>query len=1035
MSDSSSFLTDLAARESRGSYTIVNSIGFLGKYQMGEEALVDAGYYTKDGSKKNDWVGTWSGKNGVTSKADFLNSPEAQESAIREYMSIQWGYITSRGLDAYVGTTLADGTQVTASGLLAGAHLKGAGGLERYIKSNGLDDNADKYGTRISSYVSKFSGYDVVDLARGTASSSQPALVKIFGSDDPTGGGTVQFGQYAVVDYGANVTPTLTPNNQGAVLSTNYPGGIRIDTAYSATGLEKSTTVSLPNGNQIAVTSKDNVEVSADGRGIVVHGAGMDYYYFNNDNPNNPKEIYGYLPTDGSAGFYKTITGPANGKTEAVTDVAGGTTATLGAQGQLTLTPESGGSKTVGGDYGGFTPPPALDAGDYRAALRDPQPSPLAENPALNLTTYPDGTRAVRDADGQFVLPVLNPGDRLSFQDNGRIVTRTAQNGDTFTVDTATGVLGIGNAGQPTTWYFPDAAPVQSSTGLTLDPTNNGRWLTATDGSTHWIGKDADGTVRITHESSRLESFGGSEPILTKEIVETALKTNGESETRDRVEAGGLTLKDETTKTDTDGNVTRSETREAGGKTLQIESSLDPDSGAWTPTRVVSVDGHTPSEGEAAALLADLRNTQAATDKLAGTATDSSTLAQSLANLGEALPQSADAGGGFTPDEVAILARNQQLKEAWSEALAGRSDNIVEVVKVGDTVEAVGASGTHYRVTQESDGQTRWESTTPEGGNRVRIEGSDSPALELSGTGVGLKAAAGTSAGELLGTERLPGVCEAPTATAPSSDLLTSFLQTLRGDAGTEDAAVLEVAEIRAIGGAQGANEAWGGGRLLHLADSALGDYYRINDANPAAVSPLLLDNTETQGLGLIGGYDLGNGGGIVVGEWSCYPDAGGSDNYTPGDGGYTPGDYGYDYSGYTYDPGSYSYDYSYNDYDYDTGGDWGGGWDDFWPVALDLDNDGVELVSKADSRAHYDITGDGTRHQLGWVAPDDAFLAIDDNHDGKISQAKELSFAQWSTDPNDTDLEALGSVFDTNHDGRIDAADARFADLRVLQR
>ncbi len=46
------------------------------------------------------------------------------------------------------------------------------------------------------------------------------------------------------------------------------------------------------------------------------------------------------------------------------------------------------------------------------------------------------------------------------------------------------------------------------------------------------------------------------------------------------------------------------------------------------------------------------------------------------------------------------------------------------------------------------------------------------------------------------------------------------------------------------------------------------------------------------------------------------------------------------------------------------------------FPVALDLDGDGVELTSVIDSKAWFDITGDGTMHQTGWVGADDGLLA-----------------------------------------------------------
>ena len=80
------FLDALGERESSGDYTVVNSYGYLGKYQFGELALIDVGYYTADETSENDWQkGYWTGKNGIDSKADFLADGAAQEQAIRIY--------------------------------------------------------------------------------------------------------------------------------------------------------------------------------------------------------------------------------------------------------------------------------------------------------------------------------------------------------------------------------------------------------------------------------------------------------------------------------------------------------------------------------------------------------------------------------------------------------------------------------------------------------------------------------------------------------------------------------------------------------------------------------------------------------------------------------------------------------------------------------------------------------------------------------------------------------------------------------------
>ena len=96
---------------------------------MGEEALIDSGYYKRDGRISNSFNdGYWTGKDAIRSKQDFLRSSQAQENAIRDYMKIQWGYIIFHNLDRYVGQSV-NGILITTSGLLAGCHLGGHGNL------------------------------------------------------------------------------------------------------------------------------------------------------------------------------------------------------------------------------------------------------------------------------------------------------------------------------------------------------------------------------------------------------------------------------------------------------------------------------------------------------------------------------------------------------------------------------------------------------------------------------------------------------------------------------------------------------------------------------------------------------------------------------------------------------------------------------------------------------------------------------------------------------------------------------------------
>lgn len=162
-----SFLKDLGYRESKGDYKVVNRYGYAGKYQMGEAALIDAGYYTKtleNGEKyNNDWTGTFTGKDGINSLEDFLNSPKAQENAQLIFKKKQWTYLKEVGALEYIGKTI-NGYTITASGLLAGAHLKGAGAVRDYLESGGKNNGKDANGTSVESYMKRFANYDVSEV-------------------------------------------------------------------------------------------------------------------------------------------------------------------------------------------------------------------------------------------------------------------------------------------------------------------------------------------------------------------------------------------------------------------------------------------------------------------------------------------------------------------------------------------------------------------------------------------------------------------------------------------------------------------------------------------------------------------------------------------------------------------------------------------------------------------------------------------------------------------------------------------------------
>ena len=153
----------LGQRESSGRYNVVNPYGYLGKYQMGEGALADAGYYKKASHNyNNDWSGQFTGKDGVYSKQDFLNNKIAQENAVRIYSNKVWDYIKDVATE-YDGKTI-NGIPITQSGMLAGAHLVGQRDLKKYLLTNGQNIKSDRNQVSVEEYLKRFANYPVYDI-------------------------------------------------------------------------------------------------------------------------------------------------------------------------------------------------------------------------------------------------------------------------------------------------------------------------------------------------------------------------------------------------------------------------------------------------------------------------------------------------------------------------------------------------------------------------------------------------------------------------------------------------------------------------------------------------------------------------------------------------------------------------------------------------------------------------------------------------------------------------------------------------------
>ena len=169
--------TGLASGDSR-QYKFVNpQLYFLGKYQFAEILLIRLGYYKAssyfgNGADKNYWRSTWTGKNGINSKSDFLNYPEVQEQAIREAFGVYWQDINylmnkrGKSIQSYlsqVKTFNENGKsktiKITLSGIIAAAHLKGPDKVVDLLVTGRVSQ--DPFGTSILSYLEKFGGYQV----------------------------------------------------------------------------------------------------------------------------------------------------------------------------------------------------------------------------------------------------------------------------------------------------------------------------------------------------------------------------------------------------------------------------------------------------------------------------------------------------------------------------------------------------------------------------------------------------------------------------------------------------------------------------------------------------------------------------------------------------------------------------------------------------------------------------------------------------------------------------------------------------------
>ncbi|MBB3539883.1 VCBS domain-containing protein [Rhizobium sp. BK399] len=101
-------------------------------------------------------------------------------------------------------------------------------------------------------------------------------------------------------------------------------------------------------------------------------------------------------------------------------------------------------------------------------------------------------------------------------------------------------------------------------------------------------------------------------------------------------------------------------------------------------------------------------------------------------------------------------------------------------------------------------------------------------------------------------------------------------------------------------------------------------------------------------------------------------------------------------------------------------------------PIILDLDHNGVALTT-LDHGVQFDINADGHKDQIAWTAGSDGILAFDVDGNGKIDNGSEIFSPHFAGGSYVDGLAALATL-DSNHDGKIDAADEAFSKLTVWQ-
>lgn len=149
-SDKKNLFNKIKYRESSNNYGAINDQGYTGAYQMGAQALEDAGLLKPGASRKGnqalDNPENWTIPGG---KEAFLSNPQLQDAAMQSFTDLNEQRLLAKGL---IGKSTP---QSQRDGYLAAAHLGGVGGASALAK--GLM-RRDRNGTSTRDYYNMGAG-------------------------------------------------------------------------------------------------------------------------------------------------------------------------------------------------------------------------------------------------------------------------------------------------------------------------------------------------------------------------------------------------------------------------------------------------------------------------------------------------------------------------------------------------------------------------------------------------------------------------------------------------------------------------------------------------------------------------------------------------------------------------------------------------------------------------------------------------------------------------------------------------------------